>query len=175
VAHKVVNRPSGVEAHSDLAFTNLPVGTLQASIKALPETSAVGTPQAVGTATFQTFAGQDSTIPVSLKSTVTSLSITASNQPSVGNSTQLTVSALDASGRTVLLRYGGYQEAISWSSSAPSSVATIQADGATAVLESLAEGSTTITASFAADDGATQVSTQKVLTVQSASGTVVIR
>ena len=173
VAHKIVNRPAGVAPHSDVELSGLPSGSLQATIKAYPETGTVGTPQASGVVTFEASTSPGSTIPVSLTTTVASLSITASEEPSIGTSVLLSLAARDANGKTVLLRYGGYQELVSWSSSSLG-VATLQPDGTSAVLQGLSDGETTVTATFS-PEGETPITAQKSLTIQSASGTVVIR
>lgn len=174
VVHKIFNRPAGVAPHSDALFEGLPEGNLRADIRAFPEPGAVGTPQASGSTAFHVSGTTPVSFPVTLRSTIASLSIVAPEAPSLGTSVTFSLSAKDSSGKTVLLRYGGYQETINWTSSVPE-VASILGAGASASVRALTPGNSTITASFSADDEATQLTAQKTISVVTASGTVVIR
>ena len=145
VASAVIATPS--PSHT---FDALPVGSLTVICTAYPDATAAGVAQATGVGTLVTQAGQTATLTVTMDSTVDHLSIAPVTAPvSVGATTQLAVTAYDASGAIVLVSPSKFK----WSSDTPS-VATVDGSG---VVTGIANG----TAGIIVTDTDTDAESQK--------------
>jgi len=174
VSTQTVPRPSTGDT-STVKFTDLPYGSLSVSAAAYPTTDGTGVAQATGAGTLTEVVGTPGSITISLASTVAKLAISP-NPITCGKglTTNLTVSAVDASGNVVLLAVGNASEPIAWSTG-NAKIAMVTGTGTTAVLQGIDQGSTTVTASFVTNDAGSTVTTQNPVPVTAGSGTVTIQ
>ena len=137
VSTQTVTRPTSGNT-STVSFTSLPQGTLTVVATAFPTTTGTGVAQATATTTAVIVADQTTTVSITMASTITALSISPSS-PSLttGNTSQLTMTALNASGSTVLTS----TSTVTWASS-NTAIATVSSTG---LVTAVAAGSATIT------------------------------
>jgi protocatechuate 3,4-dioxygenase beta subunit len=137
VSTQTVARPSSGNT-STLTFTSLPTGILTVTATAYPTTTGTWVAQATATTTATIVADQNTNVSVTMASTISSLSLSPTSPAlTTGNTTQLTMTALNASGSAVLTA----ASTVSWVSS-NTSVATVSSTG---LVTALAVGSATIT------------------------------
>ncbi|MBB6051156.1 Ig-like domain-containing protein [Armatimonas rosea] len=137
VSTQTVARPSSGNT-STLSFTSLPPGALTVTATAYPTTTGTGVAQATATTTATIVADQNTTVSVTMASTISALSISPTSPAlTTGSTTQLTMTALNASGSAVLTA----ASTVSWQSS-NTAVATVDATG---LVTGVSAGSATIT------------------------------
>jgi hypothetical protein len=142
---------------STLTFPSLPVGTLTAKADAYPSTDGTGVVQATALVSVEIVSGQVTPVTINMASTIDHLVINpTSPTATVGSTTTLSLSALDANGNIVLVA----SSAISWISETKT-VATVSSTG---VVTGVAAGSSLITAT----DSESGKSVSVTITVSSA-------
>jgi len=103
LAHKLLVKPTEAPWTTTVTFDNLTPGAVTLTAKAYPTTDGSGTAQATGSAGATIAAGAQSSVTISMASTIDHLAITpASPTINVGDRLQFTQTALDAQGNVVL-------------------------------------------------------------------------
>jgi hypothetical protein len=152
-----INRPQ-----TTATLTDVPAGDAILKAAAYPEADAQGVAQAAGEKAFTVVAGQTVTVPVTMDSTIASVAVTPNPASVTVNGTiQLTATAQDASGATVLVPT---TDAFTWAVTAGGSVASVDGNG---LVTGLAAGSATVQATEKESgvSGTTQVTVPPVPTV----------
>lgn len=128
-----INRPT-----TTASITDVPAGSKILRAVAYPEYSAQGVGQAAGQTTCTVTAGGITTVPLTLDSTITKVTVTP-NPAGVeaGETVQLTATAQDSASQTVLVADGS----LSWTVSSGSSAAQVNSSG---LVTGLAAGTATI-------------------------------
>ncbi len=138
VSTQTVARPT-TGTTSTTTFASLPVGTLTVKADAHPNADGSGVTQATASTSVAIVSGQTTPVSINMASTIDHLVISPTTPTAtVGATTTLALSALDASGNIVLLS----SSAITWTS-ATTSVATVSSAG---VVTGVAAGTSVITA-----------------------------
>jgi len=103
LAHKLLVKPTEAPWTTTVTFDNLTPGAVTLTAKAYPTADGSGTAQATGAAGATITAGAQSSVTISMASTIDHLAITpASPTINVGDQLQFTETALDAQGNIVL-------------------------------------------------------------------------
>jgi hypothetical protein len=141
VAQQVINRPAAGTNTTNTTFSNLPTVAINVTATAYPSTDGTGTAQATGTTTVPVSSETTAQASVTMDSTISSLALIPAT-PSVvlGQSVQLTVSALDAEGNVVLVTPGAWK----WNTD-NAQIGTVTANGAVGTLNGLAQGPVNVT------------------------------
>lgn len=136
VAQTLLPRPAS-GGTSSASFATLPIGTLSATASAYPNADGSGTAQASATAPLIIQAGQNTSIGLTMNSTIDHLSLSPSPAVAiVGTPLLMSVTAYDVNGNVVLLSSMKLQ----WASSS-TNIATVSSIG---VVSGLVAGTSTI-------------------------------
>ena len=124
VASQVVTRPA-TGSTATVTFNSVPAGTVNVTATAYPNADGTGTAQATATTSIVVQANQNTPFSLTMGSTIDHLvSSPASIAIGVGDVAAVTVTAMDASGNTVLIK----PQTLKWLSSNPT-VATVDGMG----------------------------------------------
>jgi hypothetical protein len=140
VASATVARPPAGQGQTTTTFTDIPTGEMSIRATAYPEPDGSGVAQAEGNAQITIYPDVPSQASLTMGTTITNIEI----QPNpvtvpIGQDVQVSMSAKDSQGRTVLVA----EESIQWNVS-DTSKATIIGQGTTATLHGLALGVFTV-------------------------------
>ncbi len=136
VAQTLLPRPAS-GGTSSASFATLPIGTLSATASAYPNTDGSGTAQASATSPLVIQAGQNTSIGLTMNSTIDHLTLSPSPAVAiVGTPLLMSVTAYDVNGNVVLLSSPKLQ----WASSS-TNIATVSSIG---VVSGLVAGTSTI-------------------------------
>jgi hypothetical protein len=137
-AQELIVRPTSGST-STLTFPTLPVGSLTVTATAYPQADGTGVALATGTATLTIRAGENTTIGLTMLSTITALQLSYTPSPlKVGMTSTLSLGARDAAGNLVLTSPSKWQ----FSSSDPTVARVLTTSNQ---LEGLKLGTTTLT------------------------------
>ena len=139
VSAQTVARPTTGNT-STVTFSNLPVGMLAMQAISYPNTDGTGVAQAAATTTVTIVESHNTAVSITMASTIDHLNITPSSPSvTVGSATQLSMTAVDASGNIVLTS----TSTLTWASQS-TGVATVSSTG---LVTGVAAGTAQITVS----------------------------
>lgn len=167
VGRTTLNRPQGSDDASaaGFLFEKLPAGQVTVTVTAYPELDGAGTALAQGVSTATLLKNATTPQAATMASTAATLELSADETSfTQGTDLVLTLTAKDASGALVLLKTDGAQDAVTWSTDAPT-IVTIEGGSQGATVHGVLAGTANVTAKFVVNDAGATIEKSIGLTV----------